>query len=559
MIHDQRHNFEECYKTGLVLVSYGPLSKNLQVLPKQKMYIKRNVKDLVTGNLALHRLLPLRRRYLVNRAGRVRLRYSLGMAAAFILALNAAWGSFAGLASYGESTIASADFWPFGAPETELAYIDGFGYQELSASSLKEKINGSFPDIDKVMKSTGPITAELEIEKGQTLAGLLQKAGISGDDAYNAVKSISEFADPRKILPGQKVRVRLEPKPADAVATETAAASTATETSESSEGGFVLTDLMMPLDKLKFVTLKKDDAGYASKVHEKEVKKITRAGYTTIQTSLYGSAARSGIPSPVIAEVIRIYSWDIDFQRDIRKGDKIEVMYEAYETAEGDVVKYGDIHFANLNIGGRDVALYRFEMENGKTDYFGPDGQSIKKTLMKTPIDGGRITSGFGLRKHPILGYNKMHKGMDFGAPVGTPVYAAGDGTIEEIGRKGAYGNYVRIRHNGRIKTAYAHLHKFAKGMKRGSSVEQGQVVAYVGTTGRSTGPHLHYEVLVNGAQVNPASVDLPTGEQLSGKDMKRFKALVDEARKQYISLSKSFKFASLQHQQQQKSSKKEG
>lgn len=521
------------------------------------MYIKRNLKDLVTGKLAVHRLLPLRHRYLVNRSGRVRLRYSLGMATACILALNAAWGSFADLSSYGESTIASADFWPFGEAETELAYIDGFGYQELSASSLKEKINGSFPDIDKVMKSTGPITAELEVEKGQTLAGLLQKAGISGDDAYNAVKSISEFADPRKILPGQKVRVRLEPKPADAAETETADATAATSAAETTDGGFVLTDLMMPLDKLKFVTLKKGDEGFDSKVHEKEVKKITRAGYTTIETSLYGSAARSGIPSPVIAEVIRVYSWNVDFQRDIRKGDKIEVMYDAYETAEGDVVKYGDIQFANLNIGGRDVSLYRFEMENGKTDYFGPDGQSTKKTLMKTPIDGGRITSGFGLRKHPILGYNKMHKGMDFGAPVGTPVYAAGDGVIEEIGRKGAYGNYVRIRHNGRIKTAYAHLHKFAKGMKRGSSVEQGQVVAYVGTTGRSTGPHLHYEVLVNGGQVNPASVDLPTGEQLSGKEMKRFKGMVDAARKQYISLSKSFKFASLQHQQ--KSAKKEG
>ncbi|MCD8497613.1 MAG: hypothetical protein LRZ85_05730 [Alphaproteobacteria bacterium] len=361
------------------------------------MYLKRNLKDLMTMNVALHRLVPVRQRYLRNRAGRVRLRYSLGMAACFILALNAAWGSFSSYSGFsGDSILASIESSFGGSDEFDMAYVDGFGYPEESYS-LKGHMNGGFPDIDKVLKSKGPVTAELEIEKGQTLAGLLQKAGVAGDEAYNAVKSISEYADPRKILPGQKLRVRLEPKAEE-------------------EEGVVLTDLMMPLDKLKFVTLKKGDAGYASEVHEKQVTKVARAGYTTIETSLYGSAARSGIPSPVIAEVIRIYSWDIDFQRDIRKGDKIEVLYDAYETEDGDTVKYGDIMFANLSIGGRDVALYRFEMENGKTDYFDPKGHSIKKTLMKTPIDGGRITSGFGMRKHPILGYNKMHKGMDFGA-----------------------------------------------------------------------------------------------------------------------------------------------
>lgn len=520
-------------------VAYGDSSRKLLNSRKRTMYIKRNLKDLLALNMALHRLVPLRQRYIMNRAGRVRMRYSLAVAAGFILALNAAWGSFASRVGFeNQSVLAGLETSLFGgAEEYETAYVDGFGYDEMSYS-LKDHMNGGFPDIKKVMKSKGPFSAELEIEKGQTLAGLLQKAGVDGDEAYNAVKSISEFADPRKILPGQKVRVRLAPKPV----TEDAATTEAAE----GEGEFILTDLMMPLDKLKFVTLKKGDEGYKSQVHEKEVTQVARAGYTTIQSSLYGSAARSGIPSPVIAEVIRIYSWDIDFQRDIRKGDKIEVLYDAYETEDGSTVKYGNILYANLSIGGRDVPLYRYEMENGRADYFGPDGQSIKKTLMKTPIDGGRITSGFGLRKHPILGYNKMHKGMDFGAPVGTPIYAAGDGTVEEAGRKGAYGNYVRIRHNGRIKTAYAHLHKFAKGVKPGSRVEQGQVIAYVGTTGRSTGPHLHYEVLVNNAQVNPNSVDLPTGEQLGGKELKKFKALVAKAKDQFVTLSKTLKFASI-------------
>jgi murein DD-endopeptidase MepM/ murein hydrolase activator NlpD len=516
-----------------VRVAYGISSQRLLIVKKRRMYLKRNLKDLMTLNLALHRLVPLRQRYIMNRSGRVRLRYSLAVAASFILALNAAWGSFAERSGIDVASLHLPQ-WGGGQEETQVADAEGIPYEELSYT-LKDRINGGFPDINKVLKSKGPVTAELEIEKGQTLAGLLQEAGISGDDAYNAVKSISEYADPRKILPGQKLRVRLEPRKQ----IEEAAA-------EPQEGGFILTDLVMPIDKLKFVTMKRENDGYVSQVREKKVEKVARAGYTTIESSLYGSAARSGIPSPVIAEVIRIYSWDIDFQRDIRKGDKIEVLYDAYETDDGDTVKYGDIVFANLTIGGKSVPLYRFAMDNGRTDYFDPKGQSIKKTLMKTPIDGGRITSGFGMRKHPILGYNKMHKGMDFGAPVGTPVYAAGDGVIEQIGRSGGYGNYIRLRHNGRIKTAYGHLHNFVRGLKQGSRVGQGDVIAYVGATGRATGPHLHYEVLVNGAQVNPNSVDLPTGEQLVGKEFKRFKTLVETARQQFVSLSKSFKFAAL-------------
>lgn len=535
MINDRKFDFGDHYKTARVRVGYGNSSQGLLNTKKRRMYLKRNLKDLLTMNVALHRLVPLRQRYIMNRSGRVRLRYSLAVAAAFILALNAAWGSFAERSGLDNSSlVAGLDLpeWSETQGQVQTADADTSGYEELSYS-LKDRINGGFPDINKVLKSKGPVTAELEIEKGQTLAGLLQEAGLSGDDAYDVVKSISEYADPRKILPGQKLRVRMEPRKE-------------AQEAEENKGGFILTDLVMPIDKLKYVSLKRDNAGYVSKVHEKKMEKVARAGYTTIESSLYGSAARSGIPSPVIAEVIRIYSWDIDFQRDIRKGDKIEVLYDAYETEEGDTVKYGDIVYANLTIGGKSVPLYKFTMDNGRNDYFDPKGQSIKKTLMKTPIDGGRITSGFGMRKHPILGYNKMHKGVDFGAPVGTPVYAAGDGTIEQIGRSGGYGNYIRIRHNGLIKTAYGHLHNFARGLKQGSRVGQGDVIAYVGATGRATGPHLHYEVLVSGAQVNPNSVDLPTGEQLVGKELKRFKNLVETARQQFVSLSKSFKFASL-------------
>ena len=197
-----------------------------------------------------------------------------------------------------------------------------------------------------------------------------------------------------------------------------------------------------------------------------------------------------------------------------------------------------------MNTGGREKPIYRYKMDDGRVDYFEPDGTSIRKTLMKTPVDGARISSGFGYRRHPVLGYNKLHKGMDFAAPTGTPIYAAGDGVLEYAARNGSFGNYARIRHNSKLKTAYAHMSKFKKGMHKGKTVKQGEVIGYIGTTGRSTGPHLHYEVLVNGVQVNPRSVKLPTGETLTGEQLKRFKSLIQGINQEYASLTKGLKFA---------------
>jgi murein DD-endopeptidase MepM/ murein hydrolase activator NlpD len=182
--------------------------------------------------------------------------------------------------------------------------------------------------------------------------------------------------------------------------------------------------------------------------------------------------------------------------------------------------------YAMLNTGGVAHPIYWFERD-GDGEFFTPNGEAVRKSLLATPIDGARITSGFGARKHPILGFTKVHKGIDFGAPTGTPIYAAGNGTVVEIGSKGAYGKYIRLKHNGTFQTAYAHTSKFAKGLKKGDKVKQGQVIAYVGTTGRSTGPHLHFEVLENGAQVNPKKIKSTGGDKLAGKDLKAFKAQV--------------------------------
>ena len=183
----------------------------------------------------------------------------------------------------------------------------------------------------------------------------------------------------------------------------------------------------------------------------------------------------------------------------------------------------GDIVYAAMTLSGKRMELYRFTPKSGNTDYLDPKGDSVRKTLMRTPIDGARLSSGYGMRKHPILGYTKMHRGVDFAAPRGTPIYAAGDGTVEVAGRKGAYGKYVRIRHNSTYKTAYAHMSRYGKGIKKGKRVKQGQIIGYVGSTGRSTGPHLHYEILVNGRQINPRRVKLPSGEKLKGQDLEAF------------------------------------
>ena len=230
-----------------------------------------------------------------------------------------------------------------------------------------------------------------------------------------------------------------------------------------------------------------------------------------------------GVPAPVIVELIHLYSFDVDFQRDIQPGDHFEVLFEAHYGEDGELAKYGNIRYAKLHVRNKDLPLYRFRMADGKVDYFNDQGHSVRKALMKMPVDGARLTSRFGVRRHPILGYNKMHRGIDFGARAGTPVMAAGSGTVEFAGRNGGYGRYLRIRHNGRYKTAYAHLKAFRRGIRRGKRVTQGQIVAYVGSTGRSTGPHLHYEILVDGRRINPLRLKLPTGRKLKGSELAKF------------------------------------
>ena len=241
-----------------------------------------------------------------------------------------------------------------------------------------------------------------------------------------------------------------------------------------------------------------------------------------ITQSLYRTAVDQKIPANTIVEFARIYGFQVDFQRDIRKNDKFQIMYEIFLNEKKEIIETGEILFANLNLSGQDNNLYYFD-NKGSEGHYDKNGKSVKKALMKTPINGARLSSPFGMRKHPIDGYNKMHRGTDFAAPMGTPIMASGDGVIKKAGWCGGGGNCVKIKHNSTYQTIYAHMSKFARGIKPGVRVKQGQIIGYVGSTGKSTGPHLHYEVIVNGKKVNSQKLKLPSGKILKGEERKLF------------------------------------
>ena len=278
-------------------------------------------------------------------------------------------------------------------------------------------------------------------------------------------------------------------------------------------------------DKKNEVIFNKTEFGnkFVVKKIKKNFKKKLVYKETIITSSLYNSALNLGIKPNVILEFARLYGFQVDFQRDIWKNDSFQIIYEEFVNENDTIVDTGEIIFANLNLQDSDLQLYKYEYEKNKVDYFDENGKSIKKTLMKTPINGARLSSSFGKRKHPILGYTKMHLGTDFAAPKGTPIMASGDGKVLKAGWCGGGGNCVKIKHNSTYQTVYAHMSKFGRGIKRGARVKQGQIIGYVGSTGLSTGPHLHYEVIENGRKINSQKLKLPSGKILKGEERKKF------------------------------------
>ena len=289
------------------------------------------------------------------------------------------------------------------------------------------------------------------------------------------------------------------------------------------EGGSkTIVNLLYPINNTTSVEVRKAQDKFIVKENILQLYKKEVVVKKVITNNLYSSAVSSGVEPNIIVEFARIFGFEVDFQRDIRKGDWFEIFYEKFEDENNKVRDTGKIIFASMYVNGEEINLYNFKYKN-EEDYYDIKGKSITKSLMKTPINGARLSSSFGMRKHPILGYNKMHRGTDFAAPSGTPIMASGSGTITRARWCGGGGNCVKIKHNSTYETIYAHMKSFAKGIKEGRKVKQGQIIGYVGSTGLSTGPHLHYEVLINGKKVNSQKLKLPSGKTLKGDERKEF------------------------------------
>jgi len=288
------------------------------------------------------------------------------------------------------------------------------------------------------------------------------------------------------------------------------------------DGSNTIVSLLYPINNTTSVEVRKSQNNFEVKENILQLHKKEVVVKNIIKNNLYNSAIDSGIEPNIIIEFARIFGFEVDFQRDIRNGDWFEILYERFEDDNNKVRETGKIIYASMFVNGEEINLYNFKF-NKLEDFYDIKGKSITKSLMKTPINGARLSSSFGMRKHPILGYNKMHRGTDFAAPSGTPIMASGSGTVTRARWCGGGGNCVKIKHNSTYETIYAHMKAFAKGIKEGRKVKQGQIIGYVGSTGLSTGPHLHYEVLVNGKKVNSQRLKLPSGKILSGEERNQF------------------------------------
>ena len=346
---------------------------------------------------------------------------------------------------------------------------------------------------------------EISVNQGDNFAKILKKGGLKGSDIDRLLINGKKIYDFSKIYLGDKVRV---------------------QSNYNAEENLEKFKLVYRFSENQELIVDYINENFVYEIREIELfeEKIFVNGEIT--TSLYQAMKKAGLSDLIITEIIRIYSFDVDFQRDIYEGDYFEALFTRRKNDQGKTVQIEDPEYLVLSSRGTPLIYYLYSNEEF-SEYFDENGKGMTKSLMKTPINGARLSSNYGMRKHPILGYNKMHKGVDFAAPTGTPIFAAGNGVVEFAGKNGSYGNYIRIRHDSTYKTAYAHLNGFKKGVYGGVRVKQGDVIGFVGSTGRSTGPHLHYEIIVNGKQVNPSTLKLPSGRKLNDQQLEELKKLV--------------------------------
>ena len=340
------------------------------------------------------------------------------------------------------------------------------------------------------------------IKAGQTFGDLINDYDIPDSEKFRISQLLSEKIDLTQLNIGTEIRITFLKK-----------------------NNFIEIKKINILDKKnnQIQILKKDDK---YEIDSSSVLAFTKniLKEIVINESLYKSAINADVPPNIIMQFVNLYGFDVDFQREIRNGNIIKIYYEVFLDNKLNIRKAGNIKFASLALSKNTYELYKYTTnDNNKSEYFDAAGKSAVKALMKTPINGASLSSGYGMRKHPILGYDRLHQGVDFAAPTGTPIMAAGTGFIEKIGMNGGAGNYIKIKHINGYKTAYGHMNKFAAGLKKGSKVTQGQTIGFVGSTGMSTGPHLHYEVIFNNKKINPMKMKLPSGRKLKGKILDDF------------------------------------
>ena len=378
--------------------------------------------------------------------------------------------------------------------------------KKIQHENLKKTLNNVF-----LQKTFGKITSELEnrfseieynVKEGDSYESIINTIEISKFEKNKFLETIKKNKNLKTLRPKQKIFFKIDKKNTPQIL-----------------------EFKIEINKKKEILFSKKNGAkvFKSKIVEKNFDKKIVYKESKITKSLYQTAINLNIKPNIIIEFARLYGFQVDFQRDIWKDDSFQIIYEEFIDKDKNIVETGEIIFANLNLQNEDLNLYKFEYEKDKIDYFDENGKSMRKTLMKTPINGARLSSSYGKRKHPILGFTKMHTGTDFAAPMGTPIMASGDGLVVRAKWCGGGGNCVKIKHNTTYQTVYAHMSKFAKGIKRGVKVKQGQIIGYVGSTGLSTGPHLHYEVIENGKKINSQKLKLPSGKILKGDQRKVF------------------------------------
>jgi murein DD-endopeptidase MepM/ murein hydrolase activator NlpD len=347
------------------------------------------------------------------------------------------------------------------------------------------------------------INLDYEINKGDTIQKILRKYKIQNSEIQTVINQYKKFGKPNQLLVGQKIDIIIKKEPA---------------TKKNS-----IIKFSVPITKSTTIEITKNEENkiISKKIITKLYKKKILSE-NIIKNNLYSSAIEARVNPDTIIEFARIFGFEIDFQRDIRKNDYFKIIYEKYFDENGEFIKSGSILYAHMSVNGREISLYKFGNDKDY-GYFDINGKSVEKALMKTPINGARLSSSFGMRKHPILGFTKLHTGTDFAAKEGTPILASGSGTITRAKWCGGGGNCIKIKHNSTYQTIYAHMKSFAKGIKVGKKVKQGQIIGYVGSTGMSTGPHLHYEVIVNNKKVNSQKLKLPSGKILKSEERELF------------------------------------